>query len=155
MLAKNREVLASGTDQYMPIKCPTCGQILEPEWNRCPFCSEPLHSGQSTSREPVADNFNPIGYLMIKTGPDRGKSFRIDNNVLYIGSGNQNDIVINDNKVAQRHSKIWGANNKFFIQDLQSDQGTKVNNNFIEQVELYDNDLIEITGHFFIFKILN
>lgn len=157
-LLRNRSVLAQDVEQYMPERCATCGQILEPGWNRCPFCMEEIRAARAYPNYPKGPDVRgilPVGFFIAKTGPDRGKSYKIDNHPLFIGSGNQNDIIINDNKVSPRHSKIWLANNIFIIQDLHSQEGTRVNSKIIDQTELYDNDLIEIANNFFVFKILD
>ena len=154
-LAKNKNASLQGSAQYISERCPTCGQILEPDWNRCPFCMDIVGPSRTYQRKPARHDVRSIGLLINKTGSDRGKVHKIDNNIITIGRGNQNDVIINDNLVSPRHSKIWFANDKFFIQDLQSQEGTKVNDKFINQMELYNDDLIEIADNFFAFKVLD
>ncbi len=151
---KNKSIFSQDMARYTSGKCPTCGQILEQDWNRCPFCMDNLErQGIPTARGDVSGSF-PIGHLIIKAGPDRGRIYKLDNRPITMGSSNQNDIIINDSSVSSRHLKIWFTDKTFFIQDLKSDQGTRVNNRVIDQVELYDNDLIEAGNYCFIFRVL-
>lgn len=145
----------TGKEEYAPRRCPTCGQILEGDWNRCPFCMDNLGDMKTYHTEKTIPNIMPIGYLLVKTGADRGKIYRIEENQIRIGSGNQNDIIINDENISPQHSKIHFSDNSFFINDLHSQQGTKVNNRSIDKQQLYDNDVIELANNFFVFKILD
>lgn len=154
-LLRNRNVIIQGTEQYLPQHCNTCGQILEQDWKRCPFCMDIIDKSKGYSQGTTISGNFPIGYLMVKTGSDRGKIYKIENNSITIGSGNQNDIIINDNRVSIQHLKIWFTDRKFYVQDLKSQQGTKVNNRLIDQIELYDNDVIEAVNNVFIFKVLD
>ncbi len=154
-LLKNRNNITERTDQYIASRCPTCGQILEHEWNRCPFCMDIIDRSRTYPDHQVVPGDIPIGYLMNKAGPERGRICKIENRPIIIGSGKENDIIINDSRISPQHLKIWPADRKFYIQDLKSGQGTRVNNRMIDQTELYDNDLIEVVNNFFIFKVLD
>ncbi len=153
-LLKNRNI-NTYKEQYVPPRCPTCGQILEPDWNRCPFCMDSLQPAKIYHTDRTTLDAVSIGYLIVKTGANRGQIYKIEKNQIQIGNGNQNDIIISDNNVSPQHAKIWLADKKFFINDLHSKNGTKVNNRIIDQGELYDNDLIDIADNFFTFKILD
>jgi len=154
-LFRNKNIILQRAEQYVPRRCPTCGQILEPGWNRCPSCTEVVGPSKIHPAERSTPGILPIGYLLVKAGADRGRIYKIVNNSITVGSGNQNDIIINDSRISPQHLRIWSADKKFYIQDLQSEHGTKVNNRIIGQAELYDNDLIEIADNAFVFKTLD
>ncbi|MBU1077795.1 MAG: FHA domain-containing protein [Spirochaetes bacterium] len=154
-LLKNNKTVYSDDHTAPPRQCPTCGQILEGDWNRCPFCMGSLDNAKKQRSDKMIPHIPHIGYLIVKTGTDRGKVYCIDKNRVAIGSSNQNDIIINDDNISLQHAKIWFDNNKFYIHDLNSKTGTKVNNRFVERRELYDNDLIDLANNFFVFKILD
>ncbi|MBN1897497.1 MAG: FHA domain-containing protein [Spirochaetes bacterium] len=135
------------------IRCNTCGQILEPNWNRCPFCAEVSTSKTFPSTETIPD-LPPVGYLIVKSGIDRGKIFKVEKDSVTIGNGNYNDVIIKDNSVSPQHARITLNNKKFSITDLNSHGGTKVNNRVTENAEIFDNDAITIGDNIFIFKIL-
>jgi hypothetical protein len=79
--------------------------------------------------------------LNIVDGPLESLSFEIKKDVTLIGRANENDIEINDRKISRRHIKITKKNNKFFIEDLGSYNGLKVDGTLVrsgEEIELMD-----------------
>ena len=71
----------------------------------------------------------------------KGNSFEIKEDVTLIGRTQENDIVINDKTISRRHIKITKKNNKFFIEDLGSYNGLKVDGTLVrsgEEIELKD-----------------
>jgi pSer/pThr/pTyr-binding forkhead associated (FHA) protein len=65
--------------------------------------------------------------LYILNGLKRGRSFDIKNATTFVGRAPDNDIQIEDNSVSRRHMKISSNGDKFFIEDLRSQNGTSVN----------------------------
>jgi hypothetical protein len=65
--------------------------------------------------------------LYIMSGPHIGQSFEIEGNILSIGRAPENDIQIRDKFVSRKHLKILQKDRKFFIEDLQSKNGTYLN----------------------------
>jgi hypothetical protein len=79
--------------------------------------------------------------LNIVSGPMKGHSFKIKEEVTFIGRSQENDIVINDQTLSRRHIKITKNNNNFFIQDLGSHNGLMVDGKrviFGKDIELMD-----------------
>ena len=69
-------------------------------------------------------------------------------NEIIIGRSRSADIKINDFKVSKKHAKIVRRNNKFFVVDLNSTNGTYVNNRRIKPltyVPVKDTDEIRIS----------
>ena len=132
-------------------RCPTCGQILEPEWNRCPFCAEDKKENLIDKRIP---DLEPIGYILVKSGNERGNIYKISKNRIKIGSGDFNDIVIKDKNVLPEHCEIELRDKKFYIKDLNSEGKTKVNGKIISESELKENDEIMISNYVFTLKVL-
>jgi 3',5'-cyclic-nucleotide phosphodiesterase len=67
--------------------------------------------------------------LFITEGPDKGKTFDLKGDRLFLGRTQANDIQINDKYVSSRHLEIiWDAG-RYKIKDLQSSNGTFVNGN--------------------------
>jgi hypothetical protein len=69
--------------------------------------------------------------LIVQTGIDAGRKFRLTKSVITIGRDPSNDIVLGDTRVSRRHAEIrrWGS--EFIIADLGSANGTYVNEKLI------------------------
>lgn len=71
--------------------------------------------------------------------------------VTNIGRREENDIVINDQRVSRQHAQIRRSNQHFMIFDLNSTGGTYVNNRRVTQTLLISGDVISIAGNLFIY----
>ncbi|NVM25178.1 MAG: FHA domain-containing protein [Desulfobacterales bacterium] len=69
--------------------------------------------------------------LYIMNGPDKGRSFDLEGGTIYIGRSPGNDIQLKDKSVSRKHLKIIGRGDKYFVEDLQSKNGTFINGNQI------------------------
>jgi len=59
-----------------------------------------------------------------------------------IGSMDDNDIVLKDGKISRHHAEIRKEKNGFYIYDLDSTNGTFVNNKVVKKQILSHEDLI-------------
>jgi diguanylate cyclase (GGDEF)-like protein len=69
--------------------------------------------------------------IFIVKGPEQGRSFVISDQTAQIGRGAGNQICLDDPSVSRQHAKIYGHNGQYFIEDLNSKNGTWVNGNAI------------------------
>ncbi len=65
--------------------------------------------------------------LVVHAGPLAGKGFPLTGNVLTFGRDDNNDIVLDDERVSRNHAKLIRHGNKIIIEDLNSTNGTLVN----------------------------
>ena len=65
--------------------------------------------------------------LCIMNGPNKGKAFDLKEDVYTIGRSPESDIQIMDNTISRKHLKILRKNDEYFIEDLNSKNGTFVN----------------------------
>lgn len=65
--------------------------------------------------------------LYIFTGAELNQSFELKGNSIYIGRSQENDVQIFDVSVSRRHLKVFEKDNRFFIKDLNSRNGTYIN----------------------------
>jgi len=68
-----------------------------------------------------------VPYLNIIEGPGVGSSFELDSNPKVIGREASADIQLDSLQVSRRHAKIWERGGEYFVQDLESQNGTFVN----------------------------
>jgi hypothetical protein len=77
--------------------------------------------------------------------------YQITKSVTNIGRREDNDIVIQDQRVSRQHAQIRRGHQHYLIFDLNSTGGTWVNNNRITQAELNSGDVISIAGNVLIY----
>jgi predicted component of type VI protein secretion system len=65
--------------------------------------------------------------LVMRSGPNPGKTYDLDKDEVYIGRDPNNDVVINDAEVSRRHAQISRQPGSFVIEDLGSTNGTFIN----------------------------
>ncbi len=93
-------------------------------------------------------------YLIIKHGEDRGKDFKIVKEETTIGREQGNDIIIPNPTVSRFHAKIIRSEDRYFIEDLGSANGTLVNGIKVVKELLHDGDIIQLGDVVLVFKCL-
>ena len=66
--------------------------------------------------------------LKIVKGADRGSEYPIDAGEAKLGRTADNDVVIKDASASRSHARVFEKGGRFFLEDLGSANGTKVNN---------------------------
>jgi len=61
-----------------------------------------------------------------------------------IGRGGDNDVILFDNSVSRHHAVIVKTNNDYFLSDMGSFNGTRVNGKLIQNIRLKHDDEIKI-----------
>jgi hypothetical protein len=104
----------------------------------------------SSSRRSVVltDKRKPpvVGWFVALTGPQKGEDFRVREGPNTIGSAPDADIVLRDNAISGKHASLRYKDQKFTITDLDSTNGTFLNDRSdpIAREELKDNDTIRL-----------
>ncbi|RKH10343.1 MULTISPECIES: GGDEF domain-containing protein [Corallococcus] len=87
-------------------------------------------------------------------GPELGKKYVLEETEFTIGRDQHNHIVVDLDNVSRRHARIWGRQGKMFVEDLQSTNGTYLNDKEVLQAQpLRSGDLVKVGGS--IFKFLD
>ena len=85
---------------------------------------------------------NPVKTKNIKEAP-----FSKVEKLISIGSGSKNDIILSDNYVSEQHATIALLKNKnYFIQDLNSSNGTFVNGERVDSKNFTRTDIVRIAN---------
>ncbi|MBS2030887.1 MAG: FHA domain-containing protein [Deltaproteobacteria bacterium] len=90
--------------------------------------------------------------LTISEGKDRGREYTFDQAEVCIGRTAENDLVLTEAGVSRRHVKIREDGGQFFVEDLGSANGTKVNGNPVTEDELRDGDSVQVGPVIFAFQ---
>ena len=75
------------------------------------------------------------------------KTIETDQETITIGRNNNNDIHINNLGVSKKHASITCQNGSYFIEDLNSTNGTLLNNEKSTKAGLSGKDIITIGKH--------
>src|SRR6476661_225635 len=94
----------------------------------------------------VIHEARPITGITIRVldGADRGRVFQDLNPPITIGREEGNTIQLNDERVSRYHVKIQEDHDRLVITDLESTNGTKVNNEDIQLRILRFGDMIQV-----------
>jgi hypothetical protein len=69
--------------------------------------------------------------LYVISGPDIGRSFQSEKEEIYVGRSPENEIQIKDRFVSRRHLRITRKEGKYYLEDLESKNGTFVDGTLI------------------------
>ena len=75
------------------------------------------------------------------------KTLETDKVEITIGRNENNDIQINNLGASKKHARIVRQNGKYIIEDLNSTNGTLLNNESIITAELKSKDVVTIGKH--------
>ena len=88
-------------------------------------------------------------------GNEKESDYIIDSNIFRIGTHGANDACLNSQTVSRHHAKINEIDNHFYIQDLNSTNGTFLNDimlNYSQSYELNPGDIITFADVPYIFS---
>jgi len=75
------------------------------------------------------------------------KTLETDKDTVTIGRNSNSDIQINNLGASKKHAAITRQNGSYFIEDLNSTNGTLVNNERVTKAELSGQDVVTIGKH--------
>ena len=130
------------------------GHQMEDSWTICPYCQKtgyqtpasPLAKTRLESEPPPAaapavprktvlltDQRKPsvVGWFVALSGEQKGEDFRIRDGQNIIGSASDADIVLRDSAVSSKHASLRYKDQKFFLTDLDSTNGTFINEGIV------------------------
>ena len=127
------------------------GHQIEDTWELCPYCQRsgyqpgtpavtvktrletdaPREPAPNTTRRSVVltdKRKQPVvGWFVALTGPQKGEDFRIREGPNTIGSAPDADVVLHDTGISGKHASLRYKDQKFTITDLDSTNGTYLN----------------------------
>ena len=86
-----------------------------------------------------------------------GRSYLFHQVVTTIGRTNGNDLIISGRTVSRRHARLWFEGGRWYLGDMQSANGTLVNNMRLQPnqaVPLNDGDVINFGDEIVMFNIV-
>jgi len=83
--------------------------------------------------------------IKFKSGPQSGKENVFDLDEISLGRDPSCNIVFDEIEVSRHHARIYKSNNEYFIEDLNSTNGTYINGQPVKKQEIIQNgDLITL-----------
>ena len=107
----------------------------------------PIEVEEETGEEialPLAELTREQALLVVKRGPNAGSNFVIDKDVTTAGRHPESDIFLDDVTVSRRHAEVRRRDDRFFVRDLGSLNGTYVNRERVDETELASGDELQI-----------
>jgi pSer/pThr/pTyr-binding forkhead associated (FHA) protein len=89
--------------------------------------------------------------LIVQRGPSAGSRFLLDADLIGAGRHPESEIFLDDVTVSRRHAEFRRSGNAFTVSDVGSLNGTYVNRDRIDSVELTDGDEVQIGKYRLVF----
>lgn len=138
---RNLSKIDSKHNEALTLRRAKLNRISEP-FSKNRYCNEePCHTKQFRHRQ-IAKNFRWV--ITVVEGNDRGRQFIGATPELKIGRQPENHICLRDPKVSRFHALIKVKDSHLIIKDLQSTNGTYINNVRIARRKLHTGDLVKM-----------
>ena len=89
--------------------------------------------------------------LVVQKGPSAGSRFLLDQDEVTAGRHNDSEIFLDDVTVSRRHAEFHRTGETFTVSDVGSLNGTYVNRDRIDTVQLTDSDEVQIGKYRLVF----
>ena len=141
-------------------RCRSCNRLLTHPDAPCPSCGEGLGGEAGTGPHSAGDTvvarqeagavektvvLTTNAVLAFTHGPRAGELFELPlTTATSLGRGPENDIVVSDSAVSGQHCRIQPEGGRFVLHDLQSTNGTFVNERRVGRQLLSEGDVIRL-----------
>ena len=89
--------------------------------------------------------------IRIKTGANAGQVFEVGEAPLIVGRDDRAEIQVLDQGISRRHAEVFRMGEMYFIRDLDSRNGTFVNEERVKEELLRDGDEVRIGSTILVF----
>ncbi len=107
------------TQAIAPLQCPICGEMNPPGEVYCVECGFLLSSAVPTEAPPMG--------VFPKLRDASGREFLLKAGENLIGRDPSSDVLLSDGTVSRRHARLLIEENRAYLEDLGSTNGTKLN----------------------------
>ena len=93
-------------------------------------------------------------YIAVTDGPQKGTEYPLQGEKMLFGRGGSSDVVVDDEAASRRHAQVYRKNNRWFLKDLGSTNGTHDLKGLLRGTErmLVDGDVFRIGAWEFTFS---
>jgi serine/threonine protein kinase len=112
-----------------PGTCFRCGAANDPRNRFCTTCGYDLSGTRAQADTYMLPDGRPLRCrLVARNGKLAGQEFTLHQDVTAIGRTHGNDVVLNGPTVSRRHARLTFRSGQWYLEDLNSSNGTYVNN---------------------------
>lgn len=134
--------------------CPVCG--MKDPGDECANCREiasqstmsfsPVSNGAAkpAAEQAAAPLATKTPVLVVIKGPQMGDEFLLGASVTTLGRDTNADIFLNSRTVSRKHATLTRIADTVILQDQGSLNGTYVNGEIVDEIELRDGDRLQI-----------
>lgn len=134
-------------------------QLSDGSLDLSPPSVPPMMGSRDEEDEPVTEQFELAasesmpaaardrGVLVRVDGPSNGQVFALDTPELLIGRGQAAHFRLSDEGVSRRHALLLHTRSHYFIQDLDSSNGTFLEGRRVKRAPLMEGDLLQFGPH--------
>lgn len=134
-------------------------QLSDGSLDLSPPSIPPLMGHREEEEDPITEQFElpsseslptaarDRGVLVRVDGPSNGQVFSLETAELLIGRGPQATFRVPDEGVSRRHALLVHTRGHYFIQDLDSSNGTFLEGRRVKRAPLMEGDLIQFGPH--------
>ena len=144
--------------QLVTVPCFRCGAANQSDRLFCTSCGYELSDKWASADRYLAQNGRPLlARLSLQNGQMAGRSYLFHQVVTTIGRTNGNDLIISGRTVSRRHARLWFEGGRWYLADMQSANGTLVNNMRLQPnqaIPLNDGDMINFGDEIVVFNIV-
>ncbi len=147
-------------------RCPRCDRINDDESAFCKHCGCPLGAGESGAAEDDTLIIRLLDerpeetvsrraslWLLDPSGEHIAKAMELRGDIVIIGRNPESEIPLPSSTVSRHHAQIRREGSHFFLQDLNSTNGTLLNREpVIGEELLHDRDEIGVGIYRLIFR---
>jgi serine/threonine protein kinase len=136
------------------ISCFRCGAANPSIRLFCTTCGYELADKGASMDRFVGVNGHPVlARLTIQNGQAGRRSYLFHQDVTTIGRTSGNDLIISGRTVSRRHARLWFDSGRWILEDLQSANGTLINNvRIFQPAVLNDGDVIHFGDEVVVFN---
>jgi pSer/pThr/pTyr-binding forkhead associated (FHA) protein len=129
--------------------CSSCGSALLSDGDDATITLHPDDHADGSDESPEKVTLVEVphgsGVLVVTRGPNTGTRYLLSDDVVRAGRHPESDIFLDDITVSRRHVEITpGHNGTFTLRDVGSLNGTYVNRERIDEVQLAPGDEVQI-----------
>jgi tRNA A-37 threonylcarbamoyl transferase component Bud32 len=159
-LASPRIIPAGPARQEQPAgngtTCFRCAAPIDAHNRFCTMCGYDLSGRRADADRFLLPNGRPLRCrVLLRKGPLVGQAFTLHQDVTTIGRTASNDIVLPDLKVSRSHARLSFHNGQWFLEDLNSRNGTFVKGIRISRpAPLVSGDEIKLGDEVMLFELV-